>query len=671
MSKKLLLMAVVLWLIGIPVDTTWQFAAIGLTAVIVLAGELRPGKRLLLSMALAAVIVQILRFFAAPPMWPMSPMWQEGMNLFVPNQHNLESAYRGAIPDHVLSGMTQQFHQENPAIPCDQEKRLPWGMHAKCWTDLKVKEGRFARAAENVFSNSEYSRLRYGVNFRSDKVLSADFLYDVDYVWQLTPENKNQVPKSFYVSYPIPSIAEGGRLCWQGRLYWDKRAEPERSTSTSANGSVEIACRTITSQDVNDRLWSLQANAERPLTLSLELPPLWRGIALLLQILPAGVAIALLLQAAQPSTQLLRVAGIFVATLALIFACAPEFFQGLPRNIINRDALLYLSWGREIAINFVDGNIGAALMGGERIYVFMPGMRYFIAAELLLFGNSNMGHLLCIALLPPVIYLLTQQMSKRVSLFVVVLILSSTKLIKTIRTAADGYSDPLGLLLLSLALLLLMRQWSAFRNSLATNKPDPTIFAGFVALGLSIFLRPNYVLVGMMIGSFWLMFYLQKNPYRFRFAECLGILIVLTMPAHNLFFGHAFVALTLASTIIDSLTTPPLAYWNALQEASNLAPGPNVALVVRKLKSLLLPGHWVLFFGSLFISLVSHIPEKIRLLAAAAFLLQAPHLFYRSGGREMLAGNYFALMAVLAAIWFWWDRKKEAPAGPLPHRSIA
>lgn len=669
MSKKLLLIALVLWLIGIPVDTAWQFAAIGLTAVIVLSGELRPGKKLLLSMATAAALVQIVRILAAPPIWPMSPMWQEGMNLFVPNQHNLESVYRGAIPDHVLSGMTQQFHQENPAIPCDQEKRLPWGVHAKCWTDLKVKEGRFARAAENAFSNSEYSRLRYGVNFRSDKLLSADFLYDVDYVWQLTPENKNQVPKSFYVSYPIPSIAEGGTLCWQGSLYWDKRAEPERSASTSV--SEQTACRTITSQDVKDRLWSLQANAERPLTLSLELPLLWRGIALLLQILPAGIAIALLLRAAQPGTQLLRVAGIFVGTLALTFACAPEFFQGLPRNIINRDALLYLSWGREIAINFVDGNIGAALMGGERIYMFMPGMRYFIAAELLLFGNSNMGHLLCIALLPPVIYLLTQQMSKRISLFVVVLILSSTKLIKTIRTAADGYSDPLGLLLLGLALLLLMRQWSAFRNSFATNKPDPTIFAGFVVLGLSIFLRPNYVLVGMMIGGLWLMFYLQKNAYSFRFAECLGILIVLTMPAHNLFFGHEFVALTLASTVIDALTTPPLVYWNALQETLNLAPGPNVAVVVRKLKSLLLPGHWILFFGSLTIALIGRIPEKIRLLAAVAFVLQAPHLFYRSGGREMLAGNYFALMAVLAAIWFCWDRKKEGTADPLPHRSIA
>jgi hypothetical protein len=268
-----------------------------------------------------------------------------------------------------------------------------------------------------------------------------------------------------------------------------------------------------------------------------------------------------------------------------------------------------------------------------------------------------------------VIYLLTQQMSKRISLFVVVLILSSTKLIKTIRTAADGYSDPLGLLLLGLALLLLMRKWSAFRNALATNKPDPTIFAGFVVLGLSIFLRPNYVLVGMMIGSLWLMFYLRKNAFSFRFAECLGILIVLTMPAHNLFFGHEFVALTLASTVIDALTTPPLAYWNALQETISLAPGPNVAVVVRKLKSLLLPGHWILFFGSLAIALMARIPEKIRLLAAVAFVLQAPHLFYRSGGREMLAGNYFALMAVLAALWCWWDSRKGAAPAPEAHCS--
>jgi hypothetical protein len=85
---------------------------------------------------------------------------------------------------------------------------------------------------------------------------------------------------------------------------------------------------------------------------------------------------------------------------------------------------------------------------------------------------------------------------------------------------------------------------------------------------------------------------------------------------------------------------------------------------------LLLPGHWILFFGSLAIALMARMPEKIRLLAAVAFVLQAPHLFYRSGGREMLAGNYFALMAVLAALWCWWDSRKGAAPAPATHPTM-
>jgi len=50
------------------------------------------------------------------------------------------------------------------------------------------------------------------------------------------------------------------------------------------------------------------------------------------------------------------------------------------------------------------GNFAGALEGGEKVFYFTPGMRYLRAVEHIVFGESYLGYLTLILLLPFLVF---------------------------------------------------------------------------------------------------------------------------------------------------------------------------------------------------------------------------------------------------------------------------
>jgi len=193
--------------------------------------------------------------------------------------------------------------------------------------------------------------------------------------------------------------------------------------------------------------------------------------------------------------------------------------------------------------------------------------------------------------------------------------------------------------------------------------PDRGIAAAFVLLALSIIVRPNFVLAGVLLPAIWLFHRGRRTLLTLKTAECLGILLVLAVPLHNAVFGHRFVPLTLATELPDALTASPATYAGAIWELLRFSPGDRFHVVANKLTSWWFPVKWLLFFGPLLIATLPAVrSRKLKLLAAIAFALQLPHLFFRSGSREMMAANYLALVAILGAIWQAWELRARAAA---------
>jgi hypothetical protein len=634
---KVMLLTLLVLNIGIPINTYWQAAALGVCILAVANCDLRTGKRSLLLVAGLFVAFQLLKLLVA------APQWVEGSNLFVPNERNLTAVYRRTLPPLVLETFTAEYARANPRIPCDRAAKLPWESPAPCWEDLAIEQGPFAKSVDGIFQRTAHGRLVRAVDIGAGKPLSAGFLFDWQSVWHTTPENPNKTPLSYYVAEEIVPALEGSSLCWSGSIVWEKRQRVERAAS-------QPFCRPLAANDIGERVWALQANASVPLTLRLLLSSGLKARLYLHYLFMFGSTLLLLMVGLRLQSMRWQPTAIYAASVGLIVAAAPTFLAGLPGDIVNRDALLYLSWGRDITFNMIQGDLRAAVQGGEPIFVFMPGMRYFLAAEFFLFGDSGLGHVVCMSFLPLAIYLIVRELTGKDSVFVVLVIASLTMLVKAFRTAADGYSDPLGFFVIALALLLFLRNADALKSAVAT-RPNGGIAAGFVLLALSIIVRPNFVLAGMLMPALWLMLQNWRALPTLKATECLGITLVLLVPLHNIVFGHRFVALTLATELPDALTASPVVYARALGELLSFAPAENWGLIARKLASWLLPAKWLLFFGAALVAILPSSSLKLRLVAAIAFALQAPHLFFRSGSREMLAANYLALIAVVVFAW--------------------
>ena len=55
------------------------------------------------------------------------------------------------------------------------------------------------------------------------------------------------------------------------------------------------------------------------------------------------------------------------------------------------------------------GDISGALEGGEQVFYFTPGMRYLRAVEHILFGETYLGYLALILLLPYLVFALLRR----------------------------------------------------------------------------------------------------------------------------------------------------------------------------------------------------------------------------------------------------------------------
>jgi hypothetical protein len=645
MSRKLVFGVVAMLMLGMPLHATWQLVALALAFLVIVIGRVRTnaGWRWLGVL----VFAQIVTFFWIPP------QWEEGHNLFVPNEHNLATVYQPQLPAHVLHGFLAEYRAAYPNLVCDPDGLFPWKNRAPCWTEFHLNPERFARSADAFFVKADYSRFVQSIAHQPTIPFAADVLFDLSYVWRLFAENPNKTPSAFYVAYRVTPAMRESTLCWQGPLYWEQRLQIE-------DAQAQPTCRQLTDADVGDRFWALHLGAPKPLSLNLAPSSklqaqqfAHRAFVLLSLVLVLFLGLEISAVGWTPIV-------IFISTATLMGVVAPDFLLGLPGHLHNRDAMLYLSWARQIALDLVDGNIAHALEGGEPVFGFMPGMRYFRALELFVFGSSGFGQALCVLFIPMVLYELMRELTPRLSVFLVFVLLSVTKFVQIIKAAVDGYSDPLGLLLICSALLIFVRHLPALKEARENNQPDPALALGFVVLGISTFLRPNFVLAAILICLLWVWRRPLASFMTVKPLETIGIFLVLAMPLHNWVFGHQFVPMTTATSMPDALTAPPSVYVGALQELLQATPADNVRILTKKFVGWWWPGHWILFFVPMVLTFSSELrSERLRLLAAIAFTLQLPHLFFRSGGREMMAANILALLVVLAAAAIAWDRRQR------------
>jgi len=648
--RKFAVLVLAVAAVGLPVNHVGIYALLAVIAVVVFAGEVSTRRSAWLS-ALAIVVL------ALAGQWLLSPpRIDEGQNVFLPG-----AALQHALPPDVYKHMADEFDAAYPpSVRCKPGS-------AGCWQG-SAPDHAFAFSADGIFHKSDLSRAASALGFSDPVRLRLGFVNERRYNWSTAAPDVRRVDRDrrFYMGLSrwhlampwfelirLPAAFVGGQLCWRGELMW----EGDGGRFDTLSGP---RCRVISSADAGRQIFGV---AVKPGTLAMTLTPPWRvgllHIARLAVIFVAAVGLVLALVRLNPRRVVLPLILLGLAVL-VIAADDASFLGGLRPLDGGDDGLFYDGVGREILQNLLSGDIAGFLKGGEAVFYYGgPGLRYFRALEHIVFGESYLGYLSLVLLLPLLMWRLARRFLPDTWSIATAIVFTAvpvgaafgTTFFQYAQWASRGFADPVAYIFFIAGLLMLV--------AAAGEKFVPAFFAALL-FALAIFMKPiaapavAVLLGGAGLAALWL----RQWP---RLAGlCIGFLPVFSMALHNWVFGHVFVLFSANSADSQLLVMPPSAYAAAAHELVTLhLAGPHIAGVAAEIVRWLsgpaqayaaIPVNAAAIAVLIYVVAARRFDPWLRLIAGAALAQHTVALFYDA---SIARYHYLAwyLTMVVAIVW--------------------
>jgi hypothetical protein len=652
-------LALVVAALGLPLNDLFRYGLLLFAAIVIVSSPLSLRVRSWLTAACVVAVVAVGQIILH------SPRIEEGHNVFLPERQG--AVLETGLPGDVFRYMKERFDAQYPVERrCDPKQGGCWRAHAG-------PEQTFAFSADAVFDQPSYSRRVTDIDFSNAVWLRLGFI-NQQYNWytgQTDVErsirlrrfarlgNPWRVAMPFFVMYQFPAEFVGSHLCWQGDVLWEGAGE-----RFTAWPHATMACRVIEARDVGQRIFGVSIASDAPLLMKLE-PTIW--IQLRQTIGPVlafvGAMAVLMLLVRWDRRRLLLPLSFVAAALLVILLNDASFLGGVRPFDGGDDGLFYESTGRKIARHVLAGHYMLALQGEEKVFYYGgPGLRYLRALERFIFGESFLGYVTALLVMPFVFFAAFRRfLGARTALvltlgFVLLPIgaLFGTSFFQYVRWAERGFADPAAAIAFLGGLVILVGPTAAGPNT----RFGPACGAGLL-FALALFLRPNLasgaavLLGGAGLYSLWHM------EVRRLAGLCLGFLPVFSMALHNWYFGGVFVLFSSNATIPEALPMPPSAYVAAFGELLRLdvtgehvrrgllqigrwLSGPSEARVM-------VPLHAAAIAVLVRVCFACRYEGWIRLIAGAALALHPVALFYLSYDRYY----YLAWLITMLVTCVW------------------
>ena len=563
-ALKLAAFAMAVAVIALPINDFAAYALLLVLAVVIFTGEVSTSLRAWLAAAVIVAIAIAGQFLLAPP------RIDEGHNVFLPSP-----ALEQSLPAEVYRHLAAEFDKQYPPA------RRCGPTVDGCWHNGGFPDRPFAFSADGIFHKSLLSRAVTGLDFSDPVWLRLGFINEMRYNWypssdvQRTTRDRRfwmgahrwHLAMPWFEMIRLPQAFVGGELCWRGEVMWEGAAE--RFSLWPGEG-----CRTVEPADAGRRIVGV---AIKPDTLAMRLTPPWPvwwlqfGSGALMLAAAFALIVALVRFRARRLILPAVLIGLCIAVVAIDDA---SFLGGVRPFDGGDDGLFYDGVGRLILQKLLSGDILGFLEGGEKVFYYGgPGLRYFRALEHIVFGESYLGYLSLILLMPFLALALFRRfLPERWALaltFIFVAIpigmISGTSLANYVKWAGRGYADPAAYILFLAGLLLVVGVKPPGPN----GKFTPAFF-GALLLALGIFMKPIIApAAAVLLGCAGLAtLYLRQWP---RLAGlCIGFLPVFSMALHNWYFGHVLLLFSSNAQAADLLVMPPSAYLAAAYELVTL-----------------------------------------------------------------------------------------------------
>ncbi len=644
---KLAALALAVAVVGLPVNNATDYALLVAATIVIFVSAIRlDGKYWLGALALVVATVAA-QWLLAPP------RIDEGHNVFLPGP-----ALERGLPADVYRHLAAEFERQYPpAKHCGVEQ-------GGCWRSTGLPDRVFAFSADGILHKSDMSRSATAIDFVDPVWLRLSFINDMRYNWYPLSDvqrasrdrriwaglNRWQLTMPWFEMIRLPAAYVGGKLCWRGDVMWEGAAE--RFSLWRGD-----SCRAIEQADAGRRVVGV-AIVPGSLAMRLE-PPLPVRLRLIAQSVLTFAAVAgllLLLVRFEPKRAILP----FVLTglAALVIAIDDASFLGGIRPFDGGDdGMFYEGTAQHMLQKLMAGDLWGFFEGGEPVFYYGgPGLRYLRALEHIVFGDSYLGYLSLVLLLPFLVMALFRRFlpatwALALALMFVAVPLGAifgTTFIDYAKWAARGFADPAAYIFFIAGLIPLLNGRVTFA----------TAFFGALLLALGIAMKPIVApAAGVILGGAGLYaLYLRQWP---RLAGlCFGFLPVLSMALHNWVYGKVLVLFSANAAHPLVLVMPPSAYVAALKELLTLDfSGGNLLRALQQIPNWLsgpAESYWTVPINAAGVAILIYVVLRgrryepwLRLVGAAALAQHVVALFYISTGRYHFLTWFLTLLVVM------------------------
>ena len=348
--------------------------------------------------------------------------------------------------------------------------------------------------------------------------------------------------------------------------------------------------------------------------------------------------------------------------ICLLF-CYPRFLTTIFPLASGDDGLTYVSMARQMTKNLFHHEWVEAFKGCESIFYYMPGLRYIRTFEMIIFGDMPYGYALFFCALPFIFWCFFSKLwGRHVAFWLYIFFMIPTinprvclSNFSFLEYMVKGFGE-------TIAYSLLIAGMGCWITSVNNWKPSHPWSGGFL-LFLAIAHRPNLALVVVFFTICMLISRYQEKDFKNAIWMVLGISCTTSIPLHNIFYGRAFIPLTLAASIPENLPVPPSMYIAACK-AILIGQLPDHSLVVQQVVTHLKTLFGLKYFWRpLMVGLSALYTLRSRsifgVFGGIATMLHIQNLFFRPWNRYVDIAYFFSFLCLIYYLLNKFFRKQK------------
>ncbi len=448
------------------------------------------------------------------------------------------------ISNIILANYNEKFDLERALKSYDSNKFVDKNTFNKS----NFIENKYAFSSDNFFFRNNLTRVVDDINFNSRETLRIGQINTINYNLVFDKELRRSLP--FYVLYKVPEYYKGSKICGEGNIYYAfSNIDGDELINLKFEEKQKSKCLLLDKNFINFYLFGFSINKNDSLKISLH-KNFWNHLITILIIISKILFIILFYKyffrfKKFDNKEYIIFFSAILSSIIFILLKDLNLITGLRYFRGGADGLFYESNGYEIVKNLYNFKFIEALRGGEDIFYFMPGLRYFIGFNKIIFGETNYGYVLISAFLPIFMFKFFKNIfSLNISFYLIL----SFMFFPIFENMGFGHFNYVGQVSRNHAetLSILLIIYSLYKITDLNLESKYSYFIVFyitLLLALSALCRPNFFPTTTIIFLYLAISFFHKNKLLIFFST-FGYSFVFLSLAHNIYFGNEFVIFT-------------------------------------------------------------------------------------------------------------------------------